>query len=102
MKCNSGFFLETVTNGQNVTTTQCTTTNSVANCLEYSARDVCERCQQNFGLSDDKTRCENKINFDANCINQLFPSSLQCSVCDLGFWFDSNLNCVEPSSNNRS
>ena len=61
---------------------------TVEHCL-YGYGNICRKCEDNYSLSNDMTKCINV----SNCIE--FDENEKCEICDLYNNFDSNGNCVK-------
>jgi hypothetical protein len=63
----------------------------IKNCLSYSDKDRCEKCQRGSALSQDKQNCiftpEVVAVLDRNCIDSAIPENPVCNTCNLGYRF---------------
>ena len=93
-KCQTGYFL-------NEAQTQCLWPETlVQNCLNYSDHGVCSRCEDNFLLSKDNSKCTNDIaTVGMNCMVGHVSDKPKCSRCDGGFYFNDSGVCQQCSDN---
>ena len=70
-------------------------TDRIDNCEIYFSDGVCSECANNHLLSQDKKECLYDTSFlGQHCQEGKFLNEPSCFMCQPGFYFDSNNNCV--------
>lgn len=70
---------------------KCALGTTIANCLELSDATKCKRCQTNFALSLDTTKCVSRSGIDPNCTDTKMISEFACSICKAGYDFSNGV-----------
>ena len=91
IKCENGYFLSD---------NKCLYPNTlVSNCLEYFDHGQCSRCNDNYLLSKDKSKCTTEISkAGSQCMVGFESLKPKCSICSGGYFFDQTGACQQCST----